>query len=149
MNQSKQKVNFIFTLFLAITFIYCAIEAMKFSEKAQFFPLYISILAIILVLIELIMTSVSTFKRKYTSQPLHPHLKKVIFYLGLILLLLGLIRIIGFKIGSTIFVTFFLWLLADFKWVKAIVAGIIVFLCLEFFGDYYMNLYWPQNLMGW
>lgn len=149
MSISKSKVSLVFTVLLTLLFIWFALEATTFSERARFFPLYISLIAILFVVIELVLTFTRFFSKKEEVSSFHPNLIEAIKYIGWIMLLLGLIYLVGFKVGASVFLGAFLYFVTGFKWWRVLVAVAITFTCLFLFGDYYMNLHWPRNLMNW
>ncbi|WP_461179187.1 hypothetical protein [Virgibacillus ainsalahensis] len=149
MSISKSKVNLIFTILLALLFTWLAVEATTFNERAKYFPLYISIIALIFVIVDLVLSSIRFSRKKEGALPFHPHLLSALMYMGWMLLLLWFIYLVGFKVGSSAFLAAFLFFVTRWQWWKVIMAVIIAFSCMYLFGDIYMNLHWPANLMGW
>ncbi|WP_096187176.1 tripartite tricarboxylate transporter TctB family protein [Evansella halocellulosilytica] len=146
---SKSKVHIAFTALLTLLFLWFAMEATSFSDRARFFPLYISLIAIFFVVLELAVGIFRTVRKKADSDPFHPNLTEALTYILWILFLLILIYLVGFKVGSIVFLGAFLYFVTKLKWWKVLAAVLITFLCLYLFGDHYMNLHWPHNFMNW
>ncbi len=142
-------MSLIFTTLLTLLFIWGAVEATTFTDKARFFPLYISIIATIFVITELMLTVTRLVKKESDSSSFHPNLMEALKYMGWMLFLLGAIYLVGFKVGAVVFLGAFLYFVTGLKLRKILVIVAVTFICMYIFGDYYMNLHWPGNLMNW
>lgn len=148
MRFNQMKISLVFSILLLFIFCWTAYEALQFAELARYFPLYVSVLGITLVVIELISSIVKNIKNPGNKTEFHPQLKEAFKYILWIVSFLLLIYIVGFKIATAIFLLSFLILESKFKLVKALLSVAAVIFFLIIFGDYYMNLNWPDNLLN-
>jgi len=133
---------------MLLFFIYTAIEATTFRELASYFPLYLSILAIVMMTIEIIrqIISIKKGKEEEKGEVMHPNIGAALKYMGIIILYAVLVYIIGMVIATAIYVFAFLLLIAKMKWWKAaLITGILIAAIVTFANV--MNLYWPKSLI--
>lgn len=148
MRCNQAKISLIFSFLLLMIFCWTTYEALQFAELARYFPLYVSVVGIILVLIELISSILKNKKLQNDKTEFHPQLQRAFKYILWIVSFLLVIFIAGFKIATVIFLLTFLTLESGFKLTKAVIAVVAVMFFLIVFGDYYMSLNWPKNLLN-
>ncbi|ARK29763.1 tripartite tricarboxylate transporter TctB family protein [Halalkalibacter krulwichiae] len=149
MGLTRSKINVIFLGFMLVVFIWAFIEARQFAEAARFFPLYISAVGIILLSLELAITFIRLKKQATPDGTLfHPNLKLALKYMGWVGAFLLCIYIIGFKVASALFLLTFLKIESNFTWFRTVLSVALVVLFLIVFGDWYLNLNWPKNLLN-
>ena len=134
-----------FTILLFFLFIYSAIEATSFKQLAKYFPLYISIIAAILLLIEIIRQIIKLKENKEKGEQFHPNLKGAFKYTLYLIVYVLLVYLIGFVLASIIYVFVFLYFIAKMRLISSIITVAVLVGLMIMFGDA-MNLYWPKSL---
>ncbi len=130
-------------------FIFAAIEATQFKELASYFPLYLSLVAIVLMVIEIIRQVINLKKgnEEERAELLHPHIGAALIYSGILILYAVMVYVIGMVLASVIYVFAFLYFIAKTKLWKAILITAILIGAVIGFADL-MNLYWPKSLIN-
>src|SRR5690625_2805108 len=139
----------LYTLFMLGIFTYTAIGATEFKKNAMYFPLYISILAIILLVIDLI-RQFRRFKKpleKDEPEYLHPDTMGVFKYSLVLAFYAVLIYLIGFLLASIIYLFGFLYFIARMRLMYTIITVTVVVVFIVSFGNT-MNLVWPKSLIS-
>lgn len=143
---SKRLANIIFPFLMLALFSYTAWGATSFKSKASYFPLYISILGIICMIIELIRQFI-LLRKETSDEPLHPNIVAVLQYTCILVLYVILVYIFGLILATIAYIFAFLLFISKMKWWRAIISvAILIFLIISF-GNI-MNLYWPKSLLN-
>lgn len=143
MNKAIAQLSF--TILMFIFFIYTAIEATSFKKLAKNFPLFISILAITILLIEIVRQVVKLKENMQNGEVLHPNMAGVIKYTLILTLYIVMVYIIGIILASTIFVFLFLYFIANMKLIQSFITVAVLIGLLIAFGNA-MNLTWPKSI---
>lgn len=144
---NRAVAQFGFTILMFILFVYSAIEATSFKKLAKYFPLYISIIAAIILFIEIVKQGIQLKKNVKKGEVLHPNLRGAIKY-GLILTVyIAMVYLIGLILASAIYVFLFLYFIAEMKLIQSLIAITVLTVLLITFGNV-MNLYWPKSLLN-
>ena len=142
---NKAIVQLTFTTFLFFFFIYTAVEATSFKQTAKYFPLYISIVAIVILLIEIIRQVIKLRETKQKGEQFHPNMKGAMKYILFLIVYAVLVYLIGIVLASAIYVFVFLYYIAKMRLINTIITvGILVALLMTF--EDVMNLYWPTSV---
>ncbi|WP_080875365.1 hypothetical protein [Oceanobacillus timonensis] len=145
---NRDYLNLIFSGFLFLLFTLTLIEALTFSQLAQFFPLYISIAGAILTFIYFITQVLTIYKQKkeegnVTIIPLLQPLK----YIGWIVGYLLLVFLTGLLLATTIFLFIFLIFESKMKLISAGISVACVLIGISLLSSA-LDIYWPTNLLG-
>jgi len=145
---NKSKYSLVFTVFLFILFVCLAWQASHFGELARFFPLYISIGGAVLTLAEVVVQLRRVIKEsKDHVETVHDSPWLVLKYLFWVLGYLGVIYIVGFIIGTAVYLLTFLYFETKFSIVKSAFGAAVAVSLLLLFGEV-MTLYWPEGMLG-
>lgn len=155
-----------FSLVILCLFAYAGMEALDFSRRARYMPLYISVagftLSMLLVLRELwrmrtadgsstasgVAIEDLASEDLFSPQEERQRLRTTSYYLLWMFGYVALIALVGLPAASALFLGAFLLIEARMKVlatalsVAAMVGGILVLTHL-------MHLRWPSNLLGW
>lgn len=151
MRQAKVE-QLIFTFFVGAVFIGAAILSFAFPESARRFPLTVTILSALFVVIQILKLYLNT-KQEDTKEDASNQKtvlsqgKKIAPYIIWILGFYLLIYIVGFVIASGIFVFAFLLTQAKLRWYFALISAAIVVAGILFLGDL-LSLKWPFGLIS-
>lgn len=142
----KNVAQLIFTILMLLLFMYTAFEAISFKKQASYFPLYISLLGILGMLIEIIRQLI-VMRKESDNELLHPNFKAVIKYTIILVAYVVLVYVFGLIIATAGFLVLFLYYIAKMKlWRAAISVAILIVLVISFAN--LMNLYWPKSLIN-
>jgi len=146
----KYRIGFVSALLLLFT--WAAWQARDFAELAQFFPLYISVGAVILLIIQLVMeirASIAAPSAGGEDDGLEAQMLEripaALKYLGWFFGYILLIYFIGLMAATALFLLGFLLMEARMRLLPALVGVVITVLAINLFGDV-MKLYWPRAL---
>ncbi len=149
---NKYQIGFVVAL-LGL-FSWASWEAMGFSQLARFFPLYVSIAAIILSVIQLIIeVRLGIIKQSSDAEidgreaTLVKRLPETIKYLGWFFGYFVLIYLIGIMAATVVFLFSFLLLEAKMRWFHIVIGVMSTVFIINLFGST-MNLHWPKSLFN-
>lgn len=144
---NKAAAQFTFTIIMFLFFIYTLIEAASFKKLAKYFPFYISIIALVMLAIEIIRQIINFKKSSESGEVMHPNIKGVIKYTFYLIIYVGLVYLIGIVLASLIYVFVFLYFIAQMKWWQASLTVVILLVFIVQLGKF-MNLHWPKSLFS-
>ncbi|MFZ4451370.1 tripartite tricarboxylate transporter TctB family protein [Salibacterium aidingense] len=144
----KKTASLLFSLFLLLLFSGMAWEAAGFTELARFFPFYISIIGAVFCTVQTIFLLKEWIRDKEEKKSPNLQIKAPTKYIGWIIGYVLLIYIFGLMAATGTYLILFLTMETRLNWWKTAGTTVLVLLFLNFFSIY-MNLYWPENLMGW
>jgi len=145
---SKDIANIIFSAFLFLLFTLAMVEALTFSQLAQFFPLYISIAGSALSLIYLITQLITFYKQKAAQgEQIKLPILKPLRYIGWVLGYLLLIYIGGLLLATAIFLFIFLIFESKMTFLQTSISVIVVLVGVSVLSSA-LNIYWPTNILG-
>lgn len=155
------------SLCIGCLFAYAAFEAVDFSRRARYMPLYVSVaglgLTVLLVSLDLWrMRSVAgrqTLRGRVAIEDLaaedtfsvadeQHRFKRTAYYLGWMVAYVGTIAVVGLPVASSLFLGLFLWIEARMRLpgialcIAGMLAGLLVLTHL-------MHLRWPASVIGW
>ena len=143
---SKSAYSMLFSVCILFLFSWTAWQAAGFKKLASYFPLYISLIAIVLAVIQVIIEI-----RKYKANTAHEEQEQsgfgnVIQYIAWFVGYSVVIFILGFIIATGVFLVLFLKLETKYSWLKTALSTAVTIILLLLFGEL-MNLYWPTGLL--
>ncbi|MDV2686123.1 tripartite tricarboxylate transporter TctB family protein [Alkalihalophilus lindianensis] len=145
---SRLLASTLFSFFLFVFFALFALEASTFSRLAQFFPYYISIAGAVLSFIYTTIQIRELVKNKKVQEELATlNMKRPLKYLAWLIGYVVLIYVLGIIVASILFLASFLYIESKFTVLKTAMSISIVVVGLLLFSNV-MNLYWPNNLVG-
>ena len=147
---TKPKLSIAFSTAILLVLIWMAWEAANFQELASYFPLYISLFAIVLVSIDLIKQIRNLVVSDSDGENSEINRKEALAVVKYILWFFGyfiLIITIGFLVGTTVFLLLFLILETKFKIVKAVITTAITLAVILALGEI-MGLRWIVGIFG-
>lgn len=162
----RDRLRLGFSLFVLCIFAYAAFDALDFSRRARYMPLYVSVaglaLSLLLISLELWWARKAggvTQRREVAIEDLaaqdifspeqeYHRLKTTTYYLLWMIGYVGLIAVVGLPVASTLFLGLFLYIESRMKLpgIALSIAGMLAGLLTL---TYLMNLRWPLSLIGW
>ena len=145
---TKSKYSLLFSISVFLVLIWMAWEATRFQKIASYFPLYIALFAIVLIVINLIMQIKDMIKNtddeeKLTMQMTIPVIKYILWFVGYLVLML----FVGFLIGTVIFLFLFLVIESRIKLFTSIFIVAVTIAAVIHLGRV-MDLKWPTGMIG-
>ena len=158
--QRVLSVKNLFSLFLIAWFAYGVWEARSYAFLAKIFPLYVSLVLLVVAVISIVLEVRRTADRAGNLQdasgasdlavkwdiPMSMVWQRFGFYLATILGLYLLIYLVGYPLAITLFILLFYRLVAGAGWVTAVVAALAGFGFLALASSV-MGMDWPQGLI--
>ncbi|MDV2886592.1 tripartite tricarboxylate transporter TctB family protein [Alkalihalophilus pseudofirmus] len=145
---SRLLASTLFSFFLFVFFVLFALEAATFSRLAQFFPYYISITGAVLSFIYTTIQMRELIKQRESKEELMTlKIKRPLKYLVWLIGYVVLVYIAGIIVASVLFLAAFLYVESRFSVIKTVMSISVVVTGLMLFSNF-MNLYWPNNLLG-
>ncbi|MFB5662272.1 tripartite tricarboxylate transporter TctB family protein [Alteribacillus sp. HJP-4] len=145
----KKFASILFSAFLMIVFIYTAWTANEFTRLAKYFPFYISIIgALFCFLYTLIQIKNWRKAKKQEGDREVLRWRRPLIYTCWLLGYVLLIYIAGLMAATAVFLGAFLYYESKIKLWKTAATTAFVLVAVNVFSMY-MNLYWPDNLLGW
>lgn len=142
---NKAIAQLVFTILMLSFFIYAAVEATSFKQLAKYFPFYVSIIAAVLLLIEIVRQVIQLNKNKAKEELFHPNIKGAIKYTLFLIVYILLVYLIGIVLATIIYVFCFLYFIAKMRLVRSVITVVILTIIIVAFGDI-MKLFWPESL---
>jgi len=145
---SNSRITFIAALLLLNG--WAAWEARSFAELAQFFPNYIVLFAIPLLLFELvreIKSRRSNPQGNGSTVEFRERIPATLASLGWFFGYFLIIYLVGFFVATGVFIFMFLVVEAKISWWQSLFAAGITVVITKLLGDV-LSLDWPQSLMG-
>lgn len=146
---TKTTLSIAFSIGLFFVLIWMAWEAASFQQLASYFPLYISLFAIVLIVIDTI-TQIRKAKKKKDGEEDKINknmtasvIKYILWFTGYLVIML----LIGFLMGTSIFLILFLMLETKYKIIKTIIITALTIMIIIILG-YVMGLEWPAGIIA-
>ncbi|SFB01449.1 Tripartite tricarboxylate transporter TctB family protein [Lentibacillus halodurans] len=146
---TKSALSIAFSAGLFLVLIWMAWEAANFQELASYFPFYISLIAIVLIVVDLI-TQLRKVRKKevddkdeISKKETGAVIKYILWFVGYLLMML----LIGFLIGTSVFLLLFLLLETKLKLIKAVPITALTIAVILLLGRI-MSLEWPSGMIG-
>jgi hypothetical protein len=151
-------IKVIFAFLVTLSFAYGVYEALSYDFLAKLFPLYISLVLVVLAVVNMIQEIMASFKKSQDVSagvgdleadwdiPMTEVWKRLSFFIGLILIFYVGVWIIGYPISITIFIILFYRYIAKTRWRSSFIAGLagMGFLILT---SKVLNMNWPEGLI--
>lgn len=162
----RDRLRLCLSLTVLCLFAYAGIEALDFSRRARYMPLYVSaggfVLSSLLIVLELWRMRTAAGRETprgvaiedlaaedmFSPEEEWHRLKTTFYYLLWMIGYVGLIALVGIAVASVLFLAGFLLIEARMKLpaiglsVAAMLAGLLTLTHL-------MHLRWPSSLIGW
>jgi flagellar biosynthesis protein FliP len=148
---TREKYSLIFSCFLFVLFSGAAWQAYHFVELARFFPFYISIVAAIVSLGEMLLIIRKIKKRKGEAENSLEDSKQsgsVVKYMIWIVAYIVIIIVLGFLPATVLFLFAFLYFETKFSLVKSLLSVAITMTVITIIANI-MTLYWPKGIVHW
>lgn len=145
---TKSQYSLMFSVGVLLVMIWMAWEASSFVKIASYFPLYIALFAIVLILVDLTnqiikMSRKKDSEKKVSKKTAGSVFRYILWFVGYLLLML----LIGFLIGTSIFLFLFLMIESKMKIAKVLMIIALTIMAIMIFG-YVMDLRWPIGVFG-
>ncbi len=159
MTKKLLNVNILFSAVVTLSFGYGVYETRYYDFLAKIFPLYVSLLLLVVALINMILEIKTALKGEKESNsgmgdlgtkwdiPMPVVWKRMSFYIGTILILYLGIWVIGYPLGITLYIVLFYRYVAKSRWIWSISAGLAGFGFLTL-AYQVMHMDWPEGLIG-
>jgi bacteriorhodopsin len=137
---------------MLIFFLWTAWEALGFAKLAQFFPLYVSLVAITLIIVQLYLGIKSKISGSSSASDaeevnvLRERMPAYLVYIGWFLGYILLVYLIGFLVATGIFLFAFLIKESKMSLIQTITGVVITLGFIIFFGRV-MHMYWPEGIL--
>lgn len=163
---ARERFRFVFGILVLCLFAYAAVEALHFSKRARYMPLYVSVAGFILTLCMLALDywrhrTPEGREKARTRRSLEDaaqgetslaeeltYLKRTGYYLAWLVGYVGSIAVVGLPVASAVFLTAFLRIEARMKLV-GIAVSVGTTLAALYGVTLVMRLHWPPSLLGW
>src|SRR5690625_2251090 len=142
---SKRLAHLMFTIFILLFFVYTATAALSFKKQASYFPLYISMLGILAMVIELVRQFIA-WRKNSDKELFHNNFMAVIKFSLVIILYAGIVYVIGLIPATILYLFLFLFFISRMRWWTALLSVAILVVLIITFADV-MNLYWHKSLI--
>lgn len=154
---TKQAYSLLFSVGLLLLFSYAAWEATNFNELARFFPLYISLAAVLLTFILVLQSMVAFMKARKVQQrsagkagqekqeqqeEKESVLRYMLWFIGYV----AIIYVFGFMAATILFLFAFLRIETKYNLTKTVISIAIVYGLIQLFSSV-MTLYWPEGVI--
>lgn len=144
----KQLYSIIFSVFMLLVFCWMAWQALDFHELARYFPLYLSLVAVVLSLLSIFLQVKKYLAHRHKSNEANSEFNPEVFkYIGWIIGYVFLIFLLGFVIGTAVFLAAFLLFETKQSLIKTALSVTITIGMILLFGSL-MKLYWPTGVLG-
>ena len=154
-------VRVVFSVIMLLIFWYGFYGAFEFGFLAKIFPLYISLLCLILGLVDLAMEirhsrrgtqvlgmGLSDLESNW-NMPMTLVTSRFRLFMGMLVLLYAAIWVVGYPISITFFLALFYRFHAKTTWLAAVVAGLVGFGFISLISKL-MVIDWPSGIIqGW
>lgn len=151
-------IKVIFAFLITLSFAYGVYEALSYDFLAKLFPLYISLVMVVLAVVNLIQEIMASFKGSQDVSagvgdleaewdiPMTDVWKRLSFFVGLILIFYVGVWVIGYPISITLFIILFYRYITKSRWRSAFIAGLagMGFLIIT---SKVLNMDWPEGLI--
>ncbi|MBS3976740.1 MAG: tripartite tricarboxylate transporter TctB family protein [Syntrophomonadaceae bacterium] len=147
-----KKYQIMFTVAILLVFLWTAWEALGFAKQARFLPLYVSLVAIPLVIAQLFLeiknkaTNDSSANSAEDFNALKERMPALLVYMGWVLGYVLLIYLLGFLVATGIFLFAFLKRESGMTLVQTITGVVITLGFIVFFGRV-LHMYWPEGIL--
>ena len=152
-------IKVIFAFIITLSFAYGVYEPRSYDFLAKIFPLYVSLVLVVLAVINLIQEINNSLKKSQKVDsgigdldaewdiPMTEVWKRMAFYVGLILILYVSTWIIGYPLSIMFFIILFYRNITKTSWLAAGIAGLagIGFLALT---SKLLNMEWPEGMIS-
>lgn len=153
-------VKNLFSLFLVVWFGYGVWEALSYGFLARIFPLYVSLILLVLTVIFIVVEVGMTFKKTGGGQggatgsdlavdwemPMAEVYWAFMVYVGILVGVYISIYLIGYPLALSLFIILFYRLMAGAGWVASMIAGAagLGFMAL---ASHVLGMDWPEGLL--
>lgn len=148
---NNQRYVLLFSIGLFLFFGWMAWEAASFTEKARYFPYYISITATVLTFFNVLINIRVLLKQKAQAAEVireqedeeisEPVLRYILWVVGFIVVII----LIGFLPATVLFLLTFLYIETGYGILKAFVGTAAALTFILLFSSY-MTIYWPSGI---
>jgi hypothetical protein len=147
---------------ILLLFVYGAIEALSFSARAQYMPLYVSVAGAVLCALLLVLDyrrilrgagPMSRNVEDYddpeeTQEDDETRIGLAAYYLAWMTGYIVLVALVGLPLGSAVFVASFLLIDARMSLLGTAIGVAALIGCMVAIS-HFMHLRWPPSLIGW
>jgi len=153
-------VKNLFSLFLVVWFAYGVWEALSYGFLARIFPLYVSLILLVLTVIFIVVEVGMTVKKTGGGQggttgsdlavdwemPMAEVYWAFMVYVGIVVGVYISIYLIGYPLALSLFIILFYRFMAGAGWVAAMIAGAagLGFMAL---ASHVLGMDWPEGLL--
>lgn len=146
-------VDLLLTLFFLVFFAGLLLLTPEYDRSSQIFPLVVGIPGF-LVTLSLLLTQLSDLRQLHgqhdrddPKEEVRARVERAILITGWVLLLFFLLTIVGFTIGSLLFLLLFYRHVAELGWKQTLLYSIGIWIPTMFLFDVVLNVPLPQGII--